>query len=323
MANRRVADQREAIDALLTRSGRDAVPLRRSFLQTRGTGAKTGGPLAAFGKREVALDLYLLAHAVVSRSPWDVALPARVWARLVGVTEEQSGRTLVSRQWAWLEQQRLIRSSRAGRDRRVILLREDGSGRAYTHPGQPSEREPPEGDYFQLPHMFWHGGFDQRLSMTGKIVLLIALSLRDNFILPVEHAADWYSLSPTRLHTGLSELRALGLLDMRIERRSAPLTERGVTFDRHYQLRAPFRGGIDGSPQPAHQDLLRRLVDLELPEGAWFEHRDSRIFPLRAQSNSVAGSRDQLRLLRQLGLLEFDRSKPPRFVFRLTPAAFD
>lgn len=76
--------------------------------------------------------------------------------------------------------------------------------------------------------------------MSAKIVLLISLSLQDDFILPVEHAAKWYSLSATRIHDGLSELRALGLLAMRVESRPAPLTERGVTFERHYTVRPPL-----------------------------------------------------------------------------------
>lgn len=238
------AEQQEAIAALLERSQREFVPLRRAFVQRR-TAAKGGGPLAAFTKREGALDLYLLLHALASRAPWDVVLPARVWVRLLGLDERtEASLTYVSRQWRWLSDQRLVRLERAGRHRRVVLLREDGSGEAYTHPGLGVAGRPPEGDYFRLPYAYWHGGFHTRLDSAGKTVLLIALSLslQDEFILPVEHGARWYGLSPERIQAGLATLRALGLLSMRTVRRSAPLTERGVTFERRYSLRAPFRG---------------------------------------------------------------------------------
>ena len=232
--------QREAIQALLERSGRTFVPVRRELLQTR-EGRKTGGPTSQLGKRETALDLYLLLHALASREPWDAALSARVWARLAGAPENASGTTLVSRQWSWLEDQKLVRTSRTGRTRRVVLLREDGSGRPYTHPGAATADTPAEGDYFRFPHAYWRSGWDARLSLAGKLVLLIACSLRDPFILPVEHAAQWYGVSANRVHRGLSELRTVGLLQMRVTSRPAPLTDRGVTFERHYTLRAPMR----------------------------------------------------------------------------------
>jgi len=239
-------DQREAIHALLERSGRGFVPIRRSLLQTR-QATKTGGPTSQLGKRETALDLYLLLHALASREPWDVTLSARVWARLLGAPENASGTTLVSRQWSWLEQQRLIRTTRAGRARRIVLLNEDGSGRPYSHPGITTADTPAEGDYFRLPHAYWRGGWDARLTLAGKLVLLIACSLRDPFILPVEHAARWYGISVNRVHRGLTELRAVGLLEMTVTSRPAPLTERGLTFERHYTLRTPLRTPDDHS----------------------------------------------------------------------------
>lgn len=244
--------QRAAIQALLERSGRQFVPIRRALLQTR-EGRKAGGPTSQLGKRESALDLYLLLHALASREPWDVTLPARVWVRLLGARDNSSSTTLVSRQWSWLEEQRLVRTSRAGRARRVVLLREDGSGRPYTHPGAATEDTPAEGDYFRLPHTYWRGGWDARLSLAGKLVLLIASSLRDPFILPVEHAAQWYGISANRVHRGLAELRTVGLLDMKVTSRAAPLTDRGVTFERHYTLRPPLRTADEPSedlPEP-------------------------------------------------------------------------
>jgi len=237
--------QRVAIQALLERSGRDFVPIRRALLQTR-EGRKTGGPTSKLGKRQSALDLYLLLHALASQDPWDVTLSARVWARLLGAEENASGTTLVSRQWSWLEAQSLVRTTRAGRTRRIVLLREDGSGRPYTHPGAATADIPAEGDYFRLPHAYWRLSWDTRLSLASKLVLLISCSLRDPFILPVEHAAQWYGISADRIHRGLTELRAFGLLKMSVTSRPAPLTDRGVTFERHYTLRPPLR--MDDEP---------------------------------------------------------------------------
>src|SRR3712207_4158741 len=99
--------QVEAITALLARSRRGFLPLRRALVQSR-TEERGAGPLAAFLKREHALDLYLLLHAITSRAPWDVALPARVWARLLGLPETNSSVASISRQWSWLEDQGLV-----------------------------------------------------------------------------------------------------------------------------------------------------------------------------------------------------------------------
>lgn len=239
--------QQKAIAALLERSHRQFVPIRRMLVQRR-TAAKGAGPLAAFTKRDAALDLYLLLHALASHEPWDVTLPARVWARLLGRDERSSATTtFLSRQWRWLEAQRLVRLERTGRHRQVFLLREDASGKAYTHPGLGTQRDPPEGDYFRVPYAYWRGGFHDRLDVPAKTVLLIALSLHDGFILPVEHGARWYGVSPERIQRGLQTLRALGILAMRTVRRDAPLTERGFTFERHYTLKPPFRG-MDDEP---------------------------------------------------------------------------
>lgn len=231
--------QRETVDALLQRSGRDHVPVRRSFVQqpVRGGGP---GPLAEFVRyrRGRALDLYLLAHAVASAPPYDVAFPAAVWGRALGLAESASTEGLVSKSWSWLEERHLIRSQREGRLRKITLLQEDGSGRAYRHPGeQGTERR---GHYFKLPYAYWRGNFHNRISLPAKAVLLIGLSLRDDFLLPTERGQAWYGLSRDSVRRGLRDLRLLGLLDMREARKSAPLSAQGWTLERRYSLRQPF-----------------------------------------------------------------------------------
>jgi len=233
--------QRSAIDALLKRSGRDGVPLRRSFtqLRTRGGGK---GPLAAFvtGRRRNAFDLYLLAHAAASTPPWDVALDAAVWARLLGISVS-SATTVLARQWPWLTKQGLVDVHVHERIHKVVLLREDGSGRPYTHPGASTPTEDPEGDYFTLPHLYWHAGWYGQMDLATRVVLLIALSRPpDEFIMPIEHAANWYGFSAESMRHGLKNLQLLGLLEHRTITRPAPLSRIGYHSERRYRLSGPL-----------------------------------------------------------------------------------
>jgi hypothetical protein len=233
--------QRTAIGALLERSGRDALPLRRSFtqLRTRGGGR---GPLAAFvsGRRRNAFDLYLLAHAAASAPPWDVALDAAVWARLLGISVS-SATTVLGRQWPWLVEQRLIEVHIEDRFHKVVLLREDGSGRPYTHPGASTPTEAAEGDYFTVPHLYWHAGWYAQMDLATRVVLLIALSRPPGeFILPIEHAANWYGFSAESMRHGLKTLQLLDLLECRTISYPAPLSRLGYHSERRYRLSGPL-----------------------------------------------------------------------------------
>jgi len=196
-------------------------------------------------RRGRALDLYLLLHAIASTEPWDASLSASVWARLLGLSG-QSANSLVSRNWRWLADQRLVSTARQARGLRVTLLREDGSGEPYTHPGAPQE-DPAGGDrrsegyYFKLPHVYFAGAYPDRLGVPAKAALLIALSLQDDFILPLDRAPLWYGLSRDAMKKGLGDLRTLGLLAFRTERKRAPLSPLGYTEQRRYRLLAPFR----------------------------------------------------------------------------------
>ena len=183
------------------------------------------------------MDLYLLARVLASQEPWDATLAATVWARLLGL-EGKNATSLVSRNWTWLEEQRLVNTRRKGRLREVTILREDGSGLPYEHPGA---GEQPEGFYFKLPHSYFALGYPDRMGLPAKAVLLIALSLADDFILPIDHAARWYGLSRDSIKSGLKTLRLLGLLDVRSERKAAPLSPLGYTIQRHYRVRPPLR----------------------------------------------------------------------------------
>lgn len=169
-----------------------------------------------------------------------MTLPAAVWARMLGL-EGSGGLSTVSRQWTWLEKRQLVETERRDAFRRVTLLREDGSGEPYWHPGVAlTEEDKPEGDYFTLPYAYWHLGLPDRIDLPTKAVLLIALSRPDDFILPLQHASKWYGISPDSLRAGLRLLRTLGFLNRRVDRRPAPLTAAGFRDERHYTLRPPF-----------------------------------------------------------------------------------
>jgi hypothetical protein len=223
---------------LAERGGRrNFVPVARGFLQRRGAGGGAG-PLALFvaSHRRRALDLYLLAHALTTNPPHDIALPARVWAAALGLPESASVRVSVSDSWSWLEHQRLIRSERDGKLRRVFLLDETGSGEPYMH-GLASERKP---DYFKLPYAYWREGWHERLELPALVVLLIALSLRQPFKLPQGRGGQWYGISRDTVRRGIVDLRRHDLLTVRVAWRRTQNSPTGATEERRYTLTGPF-----------------------------------------------------------------------------------
>jgi hypothetical protein len=229
------ASAQQTLAALLNRSHREALPLRRSFLQARRKGGGAA-PLAKFVRlrRELALEMWLLAHAVASAPPWDVALAASVWARALDLEPGPSTRVRISENWRWLEDVGLITRARRGRLVAVTLLEEGGSGEPYRHPAEAG------GDYFNVPHSYWLLGLHHGLSLPAKAVLLIAWSQRPGFILPVDHGARWYGLSPATVQRGIRDLVDRGLLLVHQVRKVAPLAPGGWSSDRHFYLAGPF-----------------------------------------------------------------------------------
>lgn len=229
--------QQDTIHELLERSKRTELPIRKTFLQ-QGTGrVRTPGPLAELCRRqdERALGLYLLFHAAASAHPYDVVLPAGVWARAIGLAPTSaSARSGVSKALRRLEDLRLIRRERAGNRSRVVLLDESGTGEDYTHPAECGER------YLKLPYAYWEAGWYLHLELPAKVVLLIALGLNDAFPLPAERARDWYGISPDTAQRGLAELEGHGLIDVDQRFKRAPLSETGWTAEHRYTLQPPF-----------------------------------------------------------------------------------
>lgn len=190
-------------------------------------------------RRKRALDLYLLVHAIASTPPYDVTLPARVWAQALGMPVNGSSAVHISTTLSWLEDRELIETSRVGNARRILLLSDDGSGSPYRHPAlmAPDERV----GYFKLSFDYWLERWHTSLDLAATAVLLIALSLPDRFVLPQRHAAEWYGISRDTVQRGLKSLRDLGLLTYTSASKVAPAAPGGMTVDRIYSLTGPLK----------------------------------------------------------------------------------
>lgn len=237
------ADTDETIDAVLETVGRSHTPLRWTFVQQGSLRDPRPGPLRALVtcRARRALVLYLLAVAKASSEPWDTSLPSAVWARALGMRHPQSqaAGVTISRAWQRLADQSLVRRDRNGRIARIQLLREDGSGDEYSHPGKVGDR------YLQLSNALWTAGpGDDRwyrvLSLPEISMLLIALSLNNPFRLPSKHVPAWYGISAATATRGLGGLVGRGLLTVEQRFMTTPMSPAGYTAANLYTLQAPF-----------------------------------------------------------------------------------
>lgn len=245
------ATANQTIDAIVDEAGRDHAPLRRTFLQKPvSDGADRASTMAALVRASdsLGLRLYLTAVLKASAPPWDTALPAPVWARAMGhaLPTSKGATGAISKAWRRLDDHGLICRGRYNRRAQITLLREDGSGRAYTHPGDKDHRKKAEDDYFKVPIALWKlgpGGGERwirELSVPELAMLLISLSLGDGIRLPIEDVPNWYGISADTAQRGLSGLRSRNLLDVDIRVKTAPLSATGATTEYRYTLQAPF-----------------------------------------------------------------------------------
>jgi hypothetical protein len=256
--------QEDTLKELLGSSQRDMLPLRYTFAQKPDKDKNwIAGPLAALVRRGVAsaLEQYLLLHARAAGRPdpdddalqYDVSLESRVWARALGLPDDDSGLRTVQRNWRALEAVGLVNVQRKGRVLTATLLREDGSGAAYTHPGGTRDSR-----YLKLPYSYWLEGYSEKLKLPGKAMLLIALTLPDWFSLPYNKGPHWYGIGASTVERGLRELRRLNLIEAHLAWRKAPLLAQGWTQDLRYCLRPPF--GPSGKVAKTAPPELRLLL---------------------------------------------------------------
>jgi hypothetical protein len=196
--------------------------------------------------RNSTVEQYLLLHAWASGGRFDVRRDSRVWARALGLSIDEAGRRTVGRNWKILAELGLVDAHRAGREICATLLKEDGSGFPYRHPH--ADREP----YLQLDYRYWSDDYHERLSVPGKAVLLIALTLGDWFSLPTRRGPEWYGISRSTLERGFRDARRAGVSEARFEFKEAPLAPEGYTKENYYLLMPPFgpRGQIAKSAHP-------------------------------------------------------------------------
>ncbi|MBD3915084.1 hypothetical protein [Nocardioides hwasunensis] len=232
-------EQAATIAAALKAAGRTskAAPLRRSFVQQGSQKNPKPGPLQAMVERhdETGLDLYLLLVAGASSEPWDVARDARVWGRAIGHGfDVDGGRSIVSKAWLRLDETyHLVERQRSGRLARITLLDESGNGEPYTSP---------EKAYLKLPFAYWSAeeAWYAQLTLRAKATLLIALSLRQPFVLPAERAESWYGISADSIDRGQRELRKHGILTRNFTVVPDWLSGTGSRTDYTFSLKSPF-----------------------------------------------------------------------------------
>ena len=233
----------KTVDAILATARRGRTPLRHSFIQQGSQRDPAPGPLRALvaSSNRRAILLYMLAQAKASSEPWDVSLPASVWARALGLghLDGRAAAVAISRLWQRLEAQKLVRRDRSGRSALICMLKEDGSGNPYSHPARTGDR------YLQVPNALWQAGpGDERwyrvLTLPEIAVLLIALSLRDGFRLPSESAPPWYGISADTASRGLGRLVDHGLLKVVKSFKDTALSPVGYTVNNFYTLQEPF-----------------------------------------------------------------------------------
>jgi len=244
-----IANEADTRRALLERSGRPGVPIRKVFVQTpRKLAAdpnNLAGPLSEFVRRGDlrGLHAYLMILSATSSGAstdgWSTTLPIMVWARAFGTTanaERAAATTAVSKILHRLEDRRLIERRRSGRERRVrvTLLREDASEEPYTRPLGKSLSD----RFLTLSHAFWLDGWHDRLKLPGLAMLLVALHEtgpnKPLFQLPAEHTPKWYGWSADTTERGLAEVRVQLESSACLDRRGSV----GVTGFRGVQGRA-------------------------------------------------------------------------------------
>lgn len=238
------ATGRDTRTAVLKKSIRANVPLRKTFVQAPRGAVSRHGPLKEFvtGRDLRGLKAYLMIVAACSNgtSGWSTTHDSAVWARMMDIFEtatDQSARTGAWRTLRRLEKRRLITCQRSGTMITATLLREDGSGEPYDRPRGETE----ENRFLQIPATFWTKGYDEALDLPGLALLLVVAREKNWSPFPAEKAREWYGWSADTHERGLKKLLELGLVERREEYKKAPLSPLGVTMAYQYQRTAIIR----------------------------------------------------------------------------------
>lgn len=235
----------DLVQTMLSKTRRLGTPIRNAFVQGPRVlpQASRASMLAKF-RSSSHLDAFLFIHSLASaKEPYEVVYPAGSWARALGLDENSGSSdddlTTAKTQWSKnvskLVSLNLIQRERSGSRARWVLLNESGDGTGYVRPK--SERD---GHWFMLPHAYWLDGHYLTLSFAAKAMLLIALSSKPGFSLPLERVKQWYGLSRSTAQRGFSELEETGLLTFSQTWRVEPNSPRQWAEVREYSLLGDF-----------------------------------------------------------------------------------
>ena len=237
----------EVLAENLRAARRRLVPVRRGAIQRPRTVAGSRiGPLLglALDSQHLAFDLELLNLALQPITTDGDDFSNVELANMMSTDERRRHPPAISRAWGELERRGLIvREVPAGSTRpgRPTLLREDGTGGEWTHPG--IDRDPI--GYFSVPRVYWLNGFADTLSLPGKAMLMIMLAETNEptaTTLTHTHAqfSRYFGPSESTVKRGLNDLRDHDILGERWDKRPARRSATGETQVGHYWLKAPF-----------------------------------------------------------------------------------
>lgn len=246
---------------------RATVPIRTAFVVS--PRAETPPPMTELlrGGRggEVKLKLLLSMIWVAAAEPFDVTLPARVWAELIGLPDaETGGAARVSAAVRRLVKDGYVASdARPGMPSRLMLQEETGTGNPYSHPGShwdktSTSRPQDRPTYLQLPKELWTKGWLSLLSGPATAMLLALIEQTrgrkyEGIWFSPSVADRRYGLTEVTRKKGLTLLRDLGLIT--VSRRSVARNTLGPTrFRNTYAVdldRMKIYTPLDAPPIPA------------------------------------------------------------------------
>lgn len=233
----------EFVVQMIGKTKRHGTPIRNVFVQ-HPKGADTRPSKLAEFTRASALDAYLWVHTLASaKDPYNVTYPSVAWARSLNLdagsgAADDDTKTAV-RQWSKitrkLRDMNLVSTERTGRGVRYTLLDESGSGAAYTRP-----KDTKDGNWFTLPDVYWLEEHYLVLTFPAKLMLLVALSSKERFTLPLDRTKDWYGISRSTAQRGFQELQKHGLLTYTQGWRFDSTNKRNWSEVRTYELLGPY-----------------------------------------------------------------------------------
>ncbi len=219
------------------------VPVRKSFVRNDDEDERP--PLSRLIGRggrggAVAVKLYLALIWRCSAPPYTTDVPARIWARLLGLDQPDTlGARRIAAALDVLHDEKLIDvTKRRGEPSLIKLLEESGTGAAYDIPStahqfaSPSNK--PKHVYFKIPSALWTDGHIQSMSASALAMLLVALAEQGK-----DKRKTWwsttvfparYNLTPTTRSKGTRELVGRRLL--LVTKRSVPNSAKAQAFSR-------------------------------------------------------------------------------------------